>query len=468
MTRIEDSSKTPAATPPGELNVRVVRPLVGYVAERLGEDVLSEVAQAAGTSRAELEASSNWLAVDEVARFMELVRDRLEDDREFKRACVHNVHESYGPMRLLLKAASPGLLYQGMARTMGHVSRVSRFEVVSRSRDSAVMRYTTERPETRLLCMSRQAQLALIPRIWNLPPAALRETSCVAWGDPCCTYELRWQSELRWGRVALMAVVTAIAAFALRTHVEPALVAGTGAALAFAVVAWEFRRMHRAAVEQIAESRVDHEAVYAQYESATRELLDLHEEQQRWNEALERRIGERTERLEGIVKRLDAARRDEQTTVLSVSHDLRNALTILQVSTELISQELGPEHADLQPTLGDMLDAVGSLDGMLHELIEFARASTERRSLHLSSVLVDDIVERARRRLGALLVGRDVRLSVFRTRDAPERVTTDRLTLLRIVDNLLTNSTASVDGSRSSPATASARPSGSTCRTPRG
>jgi hypothetical protein len=50
-----------------------------------------------------------------------------------------------------------------------------------------------------------------------------------------------------------------------------------------------------------------------------------------------------------------------------------------------------------------------------------------------------------RRRTRALVLGRDIRVSVFRTREAPQTLETDPLVLERVMDNLCTNAAKYTD-----------------------
>ena len=49
------------------------------------------------------------------------------------------------------------------------------------------------------MCLSRQAQLRAGPTLyWGVAQAALEEHSCIAHGDGCCEYTLRWYEPVRW------------------------------------------------------------------------------------------------------------------------------------------------------------------------------------------------------------------------------------------------------------------------------
>src|SRR5690606_6479304 len=71
-------------------------------------------------------------------------------------------------------------------------TNVAMFEAVDSQRNSFIFRYRSTRPESRLLCLSRQVPWSLGPTMWGNPPAQLRETACLAHGDEYCEYQLRW------------------------------------------------------------------------------------------------------------------------------------------------------------------------------------------------------------------------------------------------------------------------------------
>ena len=82
---------------------------------------------------------------------------------------------------------------------------------------------------------------------------------------------------------------------------------------------------------------------------------------------------------------------------------------------------------------------------MLGKLIEVAAAETGFVKLAPRPVAVAPLAEIFRRRLRALVHGRDIEVSVFCTRDAPDEIHIDPLVFDRVVDNLLTNAAKYTD-----------------------
>jgi len=79
------------------------------------------------------------------------------------------------------------------------------------------------------------------------------------------------------------------------------------------------------------------------------------------------------------------------------------------------------------------------MDALLAELLH--TATVESRLVRLVPEMVDvqDLAAQLRKRVRALVHGRDIRVSVFSTNRAPDKVETDLMSLDRVMDNLLTN-----------------------------
>jgi serine/threonine-protein kinase len=59
-----------------------------------------------------------------------------------------------------------------------------------------------------LLCAARRGELASLPRIWGCEPATVEHPTCIAKGDPTCTYEVSWRVGQRHFNAALAAVAS--------------------------------------------------------------------------------------------------------------------------------------------------------------------------------------------------------------------------------------------------------------------
>jgi signal transduction histidine kinase len=79
------------------------------------------------------------------------------------------------------------------------------------------------------------------------------------------------------------------------------------------------------------------------------------------------------------------------------------------------------------------------MEALLAELMTIATQQKALAQRTPEKLEVAPLTERLRRRLRALVQGKDIRSSAFKTREAPESIETDLLLFDRVVDNLLTN-----------------------------
>lgn len=175
----------------GDFSARILAPVFRYVADRHGEDAVSALLGRAGL-RASAREVGTWLTHAELEAALAAIRASLADDDEFRAACRHRVVSAYSPLSFVLKAASVASVYKLMARTIRLVSRVSTYEVADLGESRVWLRYTSPHRESRLMCLSRIAQITCLPELAGKPPAHLEERRCLSRGDPCCEYVMRW------------------------------------------------------------------------------------------------------------------------------------------------------------------------------------------------------------------------------------------------------------------------------------
>jgi predicted Ser/Thr protein kinase len=196
----------PESLPSQDLNVRILKPVFWYVRARYGSEGVAELEASSGIPSEVLEGDG-WVSHQSFESFLAAARRLLGSSREFRRACVYDVQRGYGPLLVAFPFLSGRQVYEIAARTMHLVTRISRYEVDVESNRALTLRYFTQRAESRLMCLSRRAQLPTMTRMVGLPAAELRETSCVANGDPCCTYKLQLRPERRWRALAIGAFI---------------------------------------------------------------------------------------------------------------------------------------------------------------------------------------------------------------------------------------------------------------------
>ncbi|WP_394834017.1 HAMP domain-containing histidine kinase [Pendulispora rubella] len=441
------SRRQPNRTEDPEFNLRLMWPLARYLEDRGGREELETFAQSCGLDAADFEGKNKWISWERLELLLANARAVLGDDETLKVACTHRMAEVYGPARLFLWAPAPSLVFRTLEMSNRLYTRVGEFKLISRGRNHARVRWTSSRPESRLVCISRQAQTCKLPTLWGMPEAMVREYSCVARGDKCCEYHFYWYS----GRTGLFAVTTfALVAFVtwlaspglLGTPIGWTLPVLSGA-LAHMYDMFRGDRADRTTREEVTDAlrRVANEEA-----EARREIVLLHQRQREWTRMLEEENVERSATLAQIAERVEHLQDAREKTLLGFSHDLRNPLTAIQFSADFLRENTDFLDAEGQLVVQDLESAIAHMRSMLAELMVVATAQRNMMTLAPTTIDVAGLVERLRRRVRALVHGRDdVRATVVATREAPGSIEMDPLLLDRVLDNLLTNAAKYTD-----------------------
>jgi signal transduction histidine kinase len=420
----------------GDYNVKILRPLFGYLTGKLGADVLVDIVQDCGLPGDIVERSSAWISHERFEHFLAAVREIAGSDEEFMRACAFEMKKQYGAFLLILRAMSVASTYQLMAKTGHMVCRVGGFSTQAPSRTSITVFYETQRSESRLNCLSRQAQLTSLPTVFlGMAPAKLKEHSCVTHGDKRCEYEMSWYEPLRLRWVGAGALIASAFGLLLpETMVYPgvtiaalgALGAATGTGLEMMRLLGEQRRFAEV-------TSMEMEKVIVAHAHATDDLNALRERERDWNRQIEERVARRTQKLNEVIERLQAVLRQRSGQFPAAARG---------------SEPDAPTQRSLPSQggrLSSMDNAVESVSKLVGELVNIASDDATRRELEPEPVSVDALVVQLRRQLKALMTGRDVRVTVFQTREAPASIRSVRSLLDRVLDNLLFNASRHTD-----------------------
>ena len=432
-------SEKPAASP--DYSLRILWSLARWIEDTKGSAELAKVAAAASVRPEDFDGSTRWVSHPQFETILEGARELAGDEETFRRACAYRFAESYGALRYMIWALSPQQLYEAVVRVSKQVTRAGEFKTVRSERSAFVVRYTSTKAESRLMCVSRQVGWINGPMMWRLPPAELVESACLAHGDAHCEYSLRWFD--RWRILPIVVGLAIGGAAALILHfaamsslpawiVMPALGAALGHIL-------ELRRMHATNVKL---GRDLNEVVreLGQAEAETRsEIFALNQRQREWIRLMEEQVTERTTTLERIVEGLDSLQQTRVSSIRGFSHDLRNPLFVVRGNTQFLREKF--TEGDEAEALRDMEVAAVQIETMLTKLMEVATHELGFVKLAPKPIAVAPLAEIFRRRLRALVHGRDIKVSVFCTREAPESLVIDPLVFDRVVDNLLTNAT---------------------------
>lgn len=424
-----------------DASVRLISCLAHYVRDQLGDEVFDDVAREVEIDPLVLEHPSNWIGFDQLKKFHDTVWDRLGDEARFREASVYRYADSFGPMRYLLTMSSPAIMLRLAIKTFGLVSSVSDMEVLEARPNMIRARYTTtvREHESRPVCIARSTGSSWLPTLFGLPPAHVEEESCIAHGDECCTYVFRFYTRSHWmpalaGALVGVLVAAGIMQLGLGTIVGWISIPLIGALLG---LIYELRSTYRLNLSYGERQRDALEALSREQAEARSEVWELHSRQKQWAKLLEEQVAERTATIESVLERFRSLSEERVTGMRGFSHDLRNPLQVIRFNIEFLKEFVREDQG--RDILNDQKDAVDSMESMLNDLVALMQPQGATNRYRWETLEVAPLVSRFRRRLRALVFGRDIRTSVFRTREAPDHIVMDRLVFERIVDNLCTN-----------------------------
>ncbi|MEX1368188.1 MAG: HAMP domain-containing sensor histidine kinase, partial [Nannocystaceae bacterium] len=420
-----------------DYNLRILQPAFGYIRDHFGEDILRGLVYDCGLPPAVLQRKSAWISHARFEHLLAAIREMVPSDEEFMRACSYQFKKQYGPLLLVMRCMSVRGLAELAARTSHMACRVGRYENLEGTRTSLQVRYHTTRPESRLVCLSRQAAMKTSPTLFmGIAPARLEEHACVARGDEFCEYRLSWHEplRLRWALTSL-ALGVVVAALLPPSVAHPTLAFTVLPLLGLLIgVAMEMRRLLAEHVVFSSQTANEAEKVVRAHAEAMDELTELQHSEREWNRRLEEGVALRTKKLNDVVHRLQVALRRRSGVFPAIE-----------------STGSAPTTSDLEPGDGqsgrvrDMETAVDKVSRLVGDLVDIARDDPTERSKAPESIDVDDLVGRIRRQLKATMIGRDVRITVFQTREAPTSIVSEREIVERVIESLLFNATRHTD-----------------------
>ena len=438
------SSDLVAPLPGADYNLRILWTLARWIEDHGGPGALERLTAGTGVSPDAFDRKSEWVSLVTFETLLARARATMPDDDTFMRACAYRFQDAYGAIRYVLWAASPGAVYALGVKSYHLVSTVGKPSIAAQERTHFHMRIASDgRTISRLTCLLRQAQCMALPTLWGLPAGHLKEEACIAHGDATCELHFRWYLGRSWIRVLAGATAFGgmgllLARLGVTSTPGPWFLALLGASFGYVLEGLRTERINKATREGVMDAL---RALAIDESEARLEVLELGRRQKEWTRLVEEQVNERTEALASVVQGMQGLQEERVSRVLGFSHDLRNPLQILQFAAETVRvhNESRPDP-ELQMLTSDMDGAVTQMKRMLSDLVTTASG---QRGLVLplapERIEITELTERLRRRLRALVFGRDVRSTVFSTREAPEAVEVDPLLLDRIVDNLLTN-----------------------------
>lgn len=432
-----------ASSPPtsNDYNLKILRSLALYVQDTYGQMAIDSVARSARLLPEDFDGRNRWVDRFQFENVLETARAKMASDAEFKKSCSYRMPDAYGAIRFVLRAATPGAVFRQSVDQMKLVCSLGTYEVVSQTRTSMHMRWSAAPPPSRLVCLSRQAQAEALPTLWGLPAAVLEEEGCLANGDPYCGYKVVWYDKPSWLPGAIGAILSGGASMVLMRYglAEPMLPAL--AAIAGGLVGHLREVLLTNAVNQTTDKQLRDALSTTVTESmqAQEELLHLHARQREWTSMLEAESRDRAFSLEKLNDQFQQLEKSRTQIFRGYSHDLRNPLQVMRLATGYLKAGKGIGDEQYNKVLEELEWSVQQMNTLLSEFNNIISQPTTQLVFTPQEIQVPDLGERWRRRLRALAHGRDLKTTVFVTREAPSRISIDPTLLDRIADNLFTN-----------------------------
>ncbi len=151
----------------------------------------------------------------------------------------------------------------------------------------------------------------------------------------------------------------------------------------------------------------------------TEQILHLQQALRESNQALERRVQERTVDLQNALDKLSELNELKSNFISNISHELRTPLTHIKGYLVLFSDGmLGPLSDDQQHAMRTLLRSEMRLEQLIEDLIQFSLAARGTLSLNLKPVSVGDLMRSVQTKGERLAQAREVTLEV----DMQERI----------------------------------------------
>src|SRR6185295_12342443 len=124
------------------------------------------------------------------------------------------------------------------------------------------------------------------------------------------------------------------------------------------------------------------------------------------------------------------------------THDIRNPLQVALLNAHVLTEMDDPDVKAMGKVI---YESAQSVEKQMKRMLDIATADDKAFALKNERMEIAGFVERVRKNLQALVIARDIRVSVFKTREAPEAIETDTMLFDRVIDNLISNAVKYTD-----------------------
>ncbi len=186
-----------------ELRITMLKPYLLRLRDERGDSAVRALLATVGVPPTLVDDDSAWLSLAATRRTLAALATALGDEALASRGSWMTHPETLGGyVRMLRVSSIPEDAYRYLAANSAESTRVGSYELIQLERGRAEIVYRP-RPELEseqtdlLLCQTRLAELASVPRIWGLGDATIEHDVCLAKGGSECRYRVRWDAPRR-------------------------------------------------------------------------------------------------------------------------------------------------------------------------------------------------------------------------------------------------------------------------------
>ena len=139
-----------------DYSLRILWTVARWIEDKKGRDTLAKIAADAGVSAQDFDGSTRWVSHDQIEKILVSARALADDEDAFRAMLAYRFEESYGAFRYMVWAISQQRMNEAAAKMGKVITNVGHWQILRSERNRFSFRYSSKRPESRLMCISRQ------------------------------------------------------------------------------------------------------------------------------------------------------------------------------------------------------------------------------------------------------------------------------------------------------------------------
>lgn len=160
-------------------------------------------------------------------------------------------------------------------------------------------------------------------------------------------------------------------------------------------------------------------------------------EESKINKLLEHKVGERTAELREARQRAEDADQAKTRFLANISHDIRTPLNSIIGLSELLDQDENPKHIR-QYNRTIQIESKKLLN-LINEILDMSKIEAGKFQPHMTSFDLRELLETVSEAFHQQAVEKGLIFNVHIDPDLPNTIVSDRVSLTRIIENLLSN-----------------------------